>query len=207
MSVSANEINELNHAPRVEGVLPVFHERWSPRAFTDRQISDGDLTKIFEAARWAPSSFNEQPWRFIVGRKGTPTFDKIRSSLGEFNLSWAPGAPILILGIAKKTFCHNNTPNGFAIYDLGAAAGFITLEAAALGIATHQMAGFDKETARKALDIPDDFDIGSVMAIGYQGDPETLSNDKMKEQERSPRNRKSLNEIVLSSWGEPAKLG
>jgi nitroreductase len=204
MTLSAREVDQLKQAPATEDVLAAIRARWSPRSFSERAVPAADLRKIFEAARWAPSSFNEQPWRFIVGVNGSATYEKIASSLAGFNQAWAPKAPVLILGVAKRRFSHNDSPNAYAVFDLGAATGFITLQAAALGIATHQMAGFDKDIARKALGIPDEFDIGSVMAMGYQGDPSTLPNEQMVSQETSPRTRKPLSEIVLGAWGEPA---
>ncbi|MGO9436836.1 MAG: nitroreductase family protein [Terracidiphilus sp.] len=206
MTLSAIEVEKLKHAPAGEEVLPAMRTRWSPRSFSDREVSPSDLRRVFEAARWAPSSFNEQPWRFIVGLRDSDTFQKIASSLGGFNQAWAPKAPVLILGAAKKHFSHNDTPNGFAVFDLGAATGFITLQAAALGLSTHQMAGYDQDAARKALQIPEDFALGSVMALGYQGEPSALANGQMLAQETSPRTRKPLSEFVLSAWGEPAKL-
>jgi len=206
MTLSATEVHQLKQAPATEEILPVFHARWSPRSFSDREVSSADLRKVFEAARWVPSSNNEQPWRFIVGRRNSDTFKKIASSLVSFNQAWAPNAPILILGTARKQFSHNNAPNNFALFDLGAASGFITLQAAALGLHTHQMAGYDQDVARKALQIPDEFHLGSVMALGYQGEPSTLPNQKLLDSETAPRSRKPLTEIVLSAWGEPAKL-
>jgi nitroreductase len=206
MTLSASEVEKLKHAPAAEDVLPVFLTRWSPRSFSDREVSSADLKKIFEAARWAPSSSNEQPWRFIVGRRNSDTFQKIASSLVSFNQVWAPKAPILILGIAKTHFSHNNAPNNFALFDLGAATGFITLQAAALGLHTHQMAGYDQDVARKAFEIPEEFHLGSVMALGYQAEPSALPSGKLLDSEIAPRSRKPLSEIVLSAWGEPAKL-
>jgi nitroreductase len=207
MTLSAHETHRLKQAPRTEGVLPVVLERWSPRAFDSREVSLADLRKVFEAARWAPSSYNEQPWRFIVGRRGTQTHDKIVSALGGFNQVWAPKAPVLILGTARKNFSHNDAPNGYAVFDLGAASALITIQAAALGLTTHQMAGFDQEAARKALEIPETFAIGSVMALGYQGEPSALEDERLIAQEIAPRTRKPLSEIILGAWGEPANLG
>jgi nitroreductase len=207
MALSAAEVKELKQAPAAEEVLPVFRARWSPRSFSDRAVSAADLRKVFEAARWAPSSYNEQPWRFLLGLRNSETYKRIGSSLGPSNQQWALKAPVLILGTARKHFSHNSTPNHFAVFDLGAASAFITLQAATLGLATHQMAGYDQDAARKALQIPDDFHLGSVMALGYQGEPSALTNEQMLTQETSPRTRKPLSEIVLSAWGEPAKLG
>jgi nitroreductase len=205
MTFSVAEVHHLKHADANEEILPAMITRWSPRSFSNRQINPADLRKIFEAARWAPSSFNEQPWRFIVGLKGTETFERIASVLGGFNQQWAPKAQVLILGAAKTRFSHNGSPNGYAFHDLGAAAGFITLQAAELGLATHQMAGFDQEGARKAFGIPEEYAIGSVMALGYPGEPSELP-PGLAAQETAPRTRKPLSEIVFSAWGEPANL-
>ena len=206
MSLSAHEVNHLKHAPEVEGVLPVFFHRWSPRSFADRDVSPVMLAKCFEAARWAASSFNEQPWRFFLGTRGSATYKKIFESLGEFNQVWAASAPVLILGVARTKFSHNDAPNRVALYDLGAAASYMTLQATALGLATHQMAGVDLDKARKLLEIPEEYIIGAAIALGYQGEPTALTNEQMHKQEITPRQRKPLDEIVLSAWGEPAKL-
>jgi len=207
MTLSAIEVNNLKQAPAVEGVLPVIHHRWSPRSFADREVSPADLHKVFEAARWAASSYNEQPWRFVVGLRNSLTYKKILGTLIGFNQSWASSAPVLILGAASTKFSHNDTHNGFALYDLGAAASYLTLQAAALGLATHQMAGYDQAAARQALDIPEDYLLGSVIALGYQGEPAALPLTEMIAMEVAPRERKPLEDIVLSAWGTPAKLG
>jgi nitroreductase len=207
MSISAAEVDNLKKAPAVDGVLPILHHRWSPRSFADRDVAQADLAKVFEAARWAASSFNEQPWRFLVGTRNSLTYKKIFDSLMPFNQAWAVHAPVLILGLAKSIFSHNESANRVALYDLGAAASYLTLQAAALGLATHQMAGFDHEAARKALEIPEEYLIGAVIALGYQGEPAALTNEQMLAQEVAPRQRKLLGEFVFSSWGSPADLG
>lgn len=204
--LSAHSVNQIKKAPAVDGVLPFFHERWSPRSFADRDVSPDLLKKAFEAARWAASSFNEQPWRFLLGLRGTSTHDKIFRSLGEFNQKWAGKAPVLILGVTKTKSSQSGKDNRVALYDLGAAASYFTLEAAALGLASHQMAGFDPEAARTALGIPAEYAIGAVIALGYQGEPEALTDEKMLDQETKPRTRKNLSEIVFSAWDEPAEL-
>ncbi|HUB31334.1 MAG TPA: nitroreductase family protein [Terracidiphilus sp.] len=206
MTLSATEVHHLKQAPTDEEVLPVVRTRWSPRSFSDRQVSAADLRKVFEAARWAPSSFNEQPWRFLLGVRGSDAYQKIASALGEFNQSWALSAPVLILGAAKTRFTHNHAENIYGYFDLGAASGFITLQAAALGLHTHQMAGFDHDAARRAFQIPEEYVLGSVIALGYQGEPSALSKEQMVAQETAPRSRKSLSEIVFSAWGKPATL-
>jgi len=207
MTLSATEVNHLKQAPTVDGVLPAILERWSPRSFASRDVSPADLHKVFEAARWAASSYNEQPWRFLVGTRGTPAYQKIFSSLIGFNQGWAGSAPVLILGAASTRFSHNGAANGYGLYDLGAASSYLTLQAAALGLATHQMAGFDQAAARKAFEIPDDFLLGAVIALGYQGEPAALGHEQMIAQEVSPRSRKPLPEFVFSAWGQAADLG
>lgn len=207
MTLSAIEVNRLKQAPAVDGVLPAVLGRWSPRSFADRDVSPADLRKVFEAARWAASSYNEQPWLFLVGVRNSATYKKIFSTLIGFNQSWAGAAPVLILGVAKTKFSHNGTDNRVALYDLGAAASYLTLQAAALGLTTHQMAGFDSDAARQAFAIPDDYAFGAVIALGYQGEPAALPNEGLLAQEIAPRTRKPLTDIVLSSLGEPANLG
>jgi nitroreductase len=207
MTLSAVEVNQLKQAPTVEGVLPVVHARWSPRAFAPREVSSADLEKLFEAARWAASSFNEQPWRFLVGRRDSVTYKKIFDSLVERNQAWARSAPVLILGVAKSTFSHNGSHNRVALYDLGAAAALFCLQATALGLAAHQMAGFDPHAARAAFGIPEDFIAGAVIALGYQGEPSTLPDDEFLAAEIAPRTRRPWNESFLSAWDEPINLG
>jgi nitroreductase len=205
MSVSASELASQKRAPAVDGVLPTVQERWSGRAFSSREVSKQDLHRIFEAARWAPSSNNEQPWRYVVGVRGTSTHDKISESLMGFNQSWAPKAPVLIVGLAKSKM-GNGSPNMFAFHDLGAASAFLVLQATALGIMSHQMGGVDREKARTLLEIPEDYQIGAAIALGYQDDPDTLGNEELIKRELAPRNRKPLNEIAFAAWGQPLDL-
>jgi nitroreductase len=207
MTLSAAEVHHLKKAPAADGVLPAVLARWSSRSFADRDVSPADLRKVFEAARWAASSYNEQPWRFIVGLRNSLTHKKIFSTLIGFNQSWAGAAPVLILGVAKTKFSHNGADNRNALYDLGAASSYLTLQAAALGLTTHQMAGFDADAARQAFAIPEDYALGAVIALGHQGEPSALPHPDLIAHEVAPRTRKPLNEFVLSSWGEPADLG
>jgi len=206
MTLSASEVNKLKHAPDFEGVLPVVHQRWSPRSFSGRDVAAADLAKVFEAARWAASSYNEQPWRFLVGTRGSEAYKKIFESLISFNQAWAKTAPVLILGATKTRFSHNDAPNRVALYDLGAAASYLTLQASALGLAAHQMGGFDPDAARKAFEIPEVYELGAVIALGYQGEPAALPNDQFIAQEVTPRARKPLKEFVFSAWEMPADL-
>jgi len=207
MNLSAAEVHKLKQAkPAVEGVLPVILERWSPRAFSDRYVNPSDLKRVFEAARWAPSSFNEQPWRYFVGQRESPTWNKIFSTLVPFNQEWARTAPVLILGVAKTRFSHNDSPNNYAIHDLGAADAFMTLQAATLGLHTHQMAGYDWVKAREVFEIPEIYAMGSVMALGYQADPGSLPNQHYQSQEQMPRSRKPLSEFVFTEWDHAAQF-
>ena len=206
MTLSASEVNQLKYAPSLEGVLPQFHKRWSPRAFADREVIRADLKRIFEAARWAPSSGNAQPWRFILGIKGSETHQKIASILTGSNREWAPKAPVLILGTTAATNSRGGN-NAYAMYDLGAAAVCITLEAVSLGLVTHQMAGYDHDAARKVLGIPENYALGSVMALGYQDEPSALPSDELISREIAPRQRKPLSEVAYSAWDVSAQLG
>jgi nitroreductase len=207
MTLSATEVHKLKKAATIDGMLPEIEHRWSPRSFSDRDVAPADLVRVFEAARWAPSSSNGQPWGYLVGVRGSVTHEKIASTLMGFNQTWAPQAPVLIVGVTKTTFAHNGAPNAYALYDLGAATALLVVEAAHLGLATHQMGGFDREAARQVLEIPEDYALGSVIALGYQGEPSALANEKLVAQEVAPRQRKPLKEFVFSSWGVPAELG
>ena len=207
MTLSASEVNRLKQAPPVEGVLPAILNRWSPRSFSDRDVAPADLAKVFEAARWAASSYNEQPWRFLVGMRNSLTYKKIFDSLMPANQAWAGSAPVLILGAAKTKFSHSGAPNRVALYDLGAAASYLTLQASTLGLAAHQMAGYVEAAARQALEIPEEFALGSVIALGYQGDPAALTDGQLLAQEVAPRQRKPLKDFVFLSWDSPADLG
>lgn len=197
--------DQHKHAPAVEGVSDVILRRWSPRSFADKPVSKPDLRKLFEAARWSASSYNEQPWRFIVGVKGDETYKKIFDVLVEFNQTWAGSAPVLILTVAQKHFSHNKQANRYALYDTGAATALLMLQATHQGLHAHSMAGFDVDKARKTFGIPDDYEIGAVTAVGYLGDPLKLP-EQLQQQEKSPRGRKPVEEIVLAEWGKPASF-
>jgi nitroreductase len=206
MTASASEVHKLKLAPAVDGVLPAILHRWSPRAFTDREVSAKDLKTIFEAVRWTASSFNEQPWRFLVGTRGSDTYKKIHDALMPFNQMWAGKAPVLILGATRTKFSHDGSPNRVALFDLGAASSYLTLQASVLGIHSHQMAGFDVDAARKAFQVPEEYIFGSAIALGYQGDPGSLPVEQMVKQETAARHRKGLAEFVFEEWDRPAKL-
>ncbi|OLB34043.1 MAG: nitroreductase [Acidobacteria bacterium 13_2_20CM_57_17] len=192
-------------APSDFPVHELIRERWSPRAFADKSVPQGVLRSIFEAARWAPSSFNEQPWAFIVSTKDDKeNFEKMLSILVDFNVQWAKSAPILALAVAKLAFANNNAPNRNAQYDTGAATALLSVEATARGLAVHQMAGFDAEKARQAFGIPKGWEPIAALAIGYSGDPASLP-APLKDREMAPRTRKPIAEFVMADqWGHTA---
>jgi nitroreductase len=170
-------------------------------------VSPETLRSLFEAARWAPSSSNEQPWAFIVGTKDDlETHSKILSTLVEFNQGWAKHAPVLAIAVSQMEFARNKTPNRNAFYDTGAAVAHLTAEATSRGLFVHQMAGFDPQKAIEVFHIPKGWEPIAVFAIGYPGDPNALP-DKLRERELAPRSRKPISEFVMSSgWGHPAKF-
>lgn len=196
-------IEKLKHAPEETGVDDLIRRRWSPRAYSEKEVTAEELKRLFEAARWAASSSNEQPWRFLVGRRGDETYQKIFNALVEFNQSWAKTAPVLVLSVAKKSFTAKGTPNRHALHDTGAATANLTLQATADGLHSHSMAGFDPEQARASFGIPSDYEMGAVTAIGYFGDPAGLP-EHLQKMEVSARQRKPLEEIVFSDWEKPA---
>jgi nitroreductase len=207
MTANAEEVEKIKRAPDVAGVLPLFLQRWSPRSFdASRDVSPEDLRALFEAARWAASSSNEQPWRYLVGRRGTETHRKIFQSLGEWNQAWAGSASVLLLGTAKKTFTKDGSANEYAMHDLGAADATICYQATAVGLHSHQMAGFDHAVARQLFHIPEDYHLGSVNAIGYLGEPADLKVEYQRKLEQGPRTRKQLSEVVFTEWEQPLDL-
>ncbi|HMM12385.1 MAG TPA: nitroreductase family protein [Bacteroidales bacterium] len=188
-------------------IMPLIAGRWSPRAFDGRPVENEKLQRIFEAARWAPSSSNEQPWRFIVGFKGDEVYDKIFSTLVEFNRLWAGTAPVLFLAIAKTSSGKNpEKMNKAATYDLGQAMAYLTLQAMNEGLYVHQMGGFDVEMAGELFDLPVDYKVVTANTIGYIGNPDML-HPNLKVMENSPRERKPLSAFVFGqSLGQPASF-
>jgi len=174
--------------------------RWSPRAFLNKRVEPEKLRSLFEAARWAASSFNEQPWRFIVATKDHPTeFDRVLGTLVPKNQDWAKSAWVLGISAAKKTFTHSGAPNRFGIHDAGAALANIMLQAVAVDLHVHGMAGFDAEKARAEFAIPAEFDVGAAFAIGYV---------EAGTQPPPTRSRRPLDETVFGTkFGEALKWG
>ena len=182
--------------------------RWSPRAFDERPVEPEKLKSLCEAARWAPSSNNEQPWRFIVtSRKDTPTeHDRLLACLNERNRQWAFRAPILMLSVASLNFEDDGKLNRHAYHDTGMAMGNLLLQATALGLQVHQMAGFDVQKARETSLIPTGFDPVAMIALGYPGDPAVLP-DYLREREMKPRERQPISDFVFSiKWGHTSPL-
>jgi nitroreductase len=185
---------------------PLINLRWSPRSFTNEEIERAALQRIFEAARWSPSSSNEQPWRFIVGLKGQPTWDKIWDTLVDFNQKWAKLAPVLVLSIGKKTSSRYGKPNTYYHYDVGQSVAYITFQAMHEGIHVHQMGGFDAEKAAELFKVPEDYQVLSAFAMGHKGEPDLLEGN-FQEMEKSARQRITLDAIVFEEeFGIPAKL-
>ncbi len=188
-------------------VHDLITKRWSPYSFDDRPVSESDLHSLFEAARWAASSYNEQPWSYIVATKeDTAEFERLLSCLVEGNQVWAKAAPVLALGIATLKFARNKKPNRVAVHDLGLAAGNLCLEATARGLMVHQMVGILPERAREIYEIPEDSEAVTGIAIGYVGNPDSLP-DNLKERDRAARQRKPLGEFVFGGkWGTTSGL-
>jgi len=189
-------------------VHDLIRQRWSPRAFSARPVSPDILRSLFEAARWAPSSNNEQPWAFIVATQDDPaSHSAILSTLVEPNQAWARRAPVLGVAVSKLAFARNGKPNRNAFYDTGAAVAYLTTEATARGLFVHQMAGFDSQKATELFSIPGGWEPIAAFVIGYAGDPDSLPDDPLRERELAPRSRKPLSEFVMSeSWGQPASF-
>ena len=190
--------HQLTEAPA--NVHELIRSRWSPRAFTSRSVSDHDLKTILDAARWASSSYNEEPWRFIVARKSDGAgYDKLFNLLVPANQAWAKDAPVLLLTVGKRTFSHNGSANHYGLHDAGQALAHIALQATALGLHTHSMGGFDHVRARQELGIPEDFEIGALVALGYFNSDAAAASTK--------RERKSLSEVVFgTTWNEQLSL-
>lgn len=182
-------------------------ERWSPYAFDSRPVSASDLCSLFEAARWAPSSYNEQPWQYVVATQRDPEqFERLLSCLNEANQVWAKVAPVLALGVVKMNFTLNAQANKAAVHDLGLASASLSLEATARGLYVHQMIGILPDKAREIYGIPQGFEAWTGLAIGYLGEINTLS-DTLKQRDLSPRQRKPLQEFVFSDkWAQPASI-
>ncbi len=185
----------------------LFKHRWSPRAFSDRRVEPATLRSLLEAARWAASCANEQPWNFIVATQDEPQeFERVLNCLVEGNIGWAKNAPVLMISVARLNFEKSGGVNRTAYYDVGQAVAQMALEAVAEGLEIHQMAGIHVDKAREVYGIPPGWDPVTGIAVGYVGDPDMLP-EKRRESEVSPSKRKASRSFVFEGrWGEPSKL-
>jgi nitroreductase len=182
-------------------------ERWSPYGFKDQKVAPTDIRSLLEAARWAPSSYNEQPWSFFLATKDEPQeFERLLSCLVEANQAWAKAAPVLVLTVVSLRFSRNKKENRAAVHDLGLAAENLVVEATARGLCVHQMIGILPDKARELYRIPADCEAWTAIAIGYRADPSTLP-EELKERDLAQRRRKPLREFVFAGqWGNPSPL-
>jgi len=191
-------------APAEHPIHDLIARRWSPRAIDPSHPVPREMVlSLLEAARWAPSCYNEQPWRYLVfDGSDSDALEKARACLAEGN-AWARKAPLLMLSVAKNDFTLNNRPNRHAQHDVGLASENLVLQAVALGLAAHQMAGFDSKRAKEVFGIPDDFTPMAMISIGYPGEIEDLS-PELQEREKAPRSRRPIGEIACAGrWNNP----
>lgn len=172
----------------------LFLRRWSPRAMSGEALTDAELMTLFEAARWAPSTYNEQEWRFLYARRDTPHWRLFFDLLFEGNKAWCERAAVLVVVLARKTFERNGKPNVVHLFDCGAAWENLALQATAIGLVAHGMAGFDFEKARTSLNVPDEFAVAAMFALGRPGDPSALP-EAMREMER-PSGRRPITQTI-----------
>ena len=196
-----------NPAPVKYPIHDLLRHRWSPRAFADRDVEPEKLQKLFEAARWAASSFNAQPWHFVIAtRKEPEAFARLLSCFVEFNQTWTKDAPVIGISVAKLSFDHDGKPNRHAYNDLGQAAANLAIEATVEGLQLHQMAGILVDKARELLAIPEGYDPVAGFALGYPGDPQKLP-EKLRDRELAPRGRKeSVSFVHDGTWNKKASF-
>jgi len=185
----------------------LLRRRWSPRAFSDRRVDPAIMRSLLEAARWAPSSYNEQPWSFIVATKDDPVeFGRLLSCLVEGNIQWAQHAPVLMVSVARLSFEDDGKPNRHAFHDVGLAVANLIVQATALGLVVHQMAGIFPDKIREPYGIPEGYEAVAGIALGYPGDPQSLP-EGLRKRELAPRERKHLTEFVFTGrWGQTSPL-
>lgn len=172
----------------------LFLARWSPRAMSGAPLAERELLSLLEAARWAPSTFNEQEWRYLYARRDTPGFELYLDFLLPANQAWCRRAGVLFVVLSKLTFTKNGKPNPVHSFDAGASFENLALQGAAMGLVVHAMAGFDRAMARSALAIPEDYEVEAMLAAGHPGDPESLAQE-LRERER-PTGRKPVSEFA-----------
>ncbi len=176
-------------------INPLIVNRWSPRSFANEEIADKELFSLFEAARWAPSSSNSQPWRFIYAKRNSKNWNDLFNLLIDFNKQWCSGASALVVIVSRKNFENNGKPSITHQFDTGAAWENLAIQAVSQGLVTHAMAGFDYEKARRDLAVPDDYEVVAMVAIGKRGSKEKLSPELQTRE--IPNTRKPLSEIVM----------
>ena len=188
-------------------VHALIAERFSPYGFDERPVARSELRSLFEAARWAPSSYNEQPWSYVVAtRDDSEEYERLLSCLVEPNQAWAKAAPVLALGVARTRFVRNGKPNAAAHHDLGQASSHLSFEATARGLSVHQMIGIVPDRARELYAIPEHSEALTGLAIGYAAAPDALP-DELRERDTAARSRKPLSEFVFSgAWGRASRL-
>lgn len=166
--------NAKDHRTADHPIEPLILRRWSPRAMNGQPITDESMMRLFEAARWAPSTYNEQEWRFLYARRETPDWARFFELLAEPNQAWCKNAAMLVLIVAHKVFARNGNENPVHLFDCGSAFENLCLQGTAMGLVVHGMSGFDYETARTALGVPDDYAVAAMFAVGNPGDPDQL---------------------------------
>ena len=180
----------------------LFIRRWSPRALSGEPVTEQELMTLFEAARWAPSTYNEQEWRFLYARHDSPHWPTFFNLLMDANKAWCKNAAVLCVVLARKTFAKNGRPNPVHLYDTGSAWENLALQAAAMGLVAHGMAGFDFEQARTLLRVPNEFAVAAMFAVGRPGNPDDLPPD-LREREQIT-NRRPVRESICEG---PFQLG
>ncbi len=187
-------------------VIQVIRDRWSPYHFDSQPVASESIEQCLIAASWAASSYNEQPWYFLVAyREQTSEFNRMLGCLLEANQAWAQFAGVLLLTVSQETFARNGQPNRVHQYDVGQAAAHFTLQATALGIAVHQMAGIHIGKIRSEYGIPEGYSPQTAIAVGYPATQSTSGNEELAARDRSPRTRKPLAQFVFqAAWGKPA---
>jgi nitroreductase len=186
--------NALEYRKADYPVEPLFVARWSPRAMSGEALRDDEMRTLFEAARWAPSTYNEQEWRFLYARRDSPEWETLFNLLVEGNQQWCDRAAMLVVILAHKVFAKNGKPNPVHLFDCGCAFENLALQGTSMGLVVHGMQGFDYEKARTALKVPDDYAVAAMFAAGRPGDVSDLPENLREREEPSPR--KPIDEII-----------
>lgn len=186
--------NPREHRQADHPIEPIFIDRWSPRAMSGESVSKGELNRLFEAARWAPSTYNEQEWRFLFAHRETEHWQTFFDLLAEANQAWCHAAGVLIVVCSHKVFERNGKPNPVHTFDAGAAFENLALQGGAMGLVVHGMAGFNRNKAQADLSIPDDYEVEAMIAVGQPGDPDELPEEIRKRE--VPSGRKKIDEIA-----------